>query len=130
MRDSPSLIPDDLRRFVLTSVPSVPYLEAMLLFHRDSQTARDAADVAARLYVKEDAARDLLAALSESGVVGATVEAPNRFRYAPRTPELADLIDRLASAYAGNLIGISNLIHDRTQRSAVQFADAFKLRKE
>ncbi len=32
-------IPDDLRRFILTSVPSVPYLEAILLLQRERGTA-------------------------------------------------------------------------------------------
>ena len=37
-----SAIPDDVRRFILTSVPSVPYLEAMLLLRGEPQAAWDA----------------------------------------------------------------------------------------
>jgi hypothetical protein len=123
-------IPDDVRRFVLTSVPSVPYLEAMLLFQKERQKTRNAADLAARLYVAESAANGLLQGLTAAGVIVADKVDPGTFRYAPRDAGLVALIDKLASAYATNLIAISNLIHDQTQRSAVRFAEAFKLRKD
>lgn len=120
-------IPDDVRRFVLTSVPSIPYLEAALLFHRDRASAKTAQQVAQALYVQERAAAELLSALLDAGLVE---EEGGSFRYAPRTPALADALDQLAAAYASNLIAITNLIHSVTQKHAHRFADAFKLRKE
>jgi hypothetical protein len=120
-------IPDEVRRFVLTSVPSVPYLEAMLLFHGARDTAHTRRDVAARLYITEQVADELLEALCAAGVLA---NREGHYRYAPNSDALAAAIDALAAAYATNLIGITNLLHDRTQRSAVRFADAFKLRKD
>jgi hypothetical protein len=141
---TPLPIADDVRRFVLTSVPSVPYLEAMLLFHNEQRRPRTGTEVAALLYVQEQVARDLLEALCSAGVIArnaakedsnaqpaqATKESASMaYRYAAEAP-LAAMIDKLAAAYAENLVGIANLIHDRTQRSAQRFADAFKLRKD
>lgn len=123
-------IADDVRRFVLTSIPSVPYLEAALLFHARPATEHTTADVARALYMPERAAAELLQALQQAGIVAPADGAPARFRYAPADPGLAGTLDALAGAYAADLIGITTLIHDATQKKAQRFADAFKLRKD
>ena len=123
-------IPDDVRRFIMTSVPSVPFLEAMLLFQKQPHMRRNVAEVAARLYIKEAAAHTLLQDLAAAGVLALADAESGRFRYAPRDTGLAALIDHLAGVYSTHLIDISNLIHDQTQRNALQFANAFKLRKD
>ena len=123
-------VPDDVRRFVLTSIPSVPYLEAALLLHRRPDTASSAADVARALYLAEAKARELLEALSAAGIAQAQPGAEVRYRYAPRDAALATAVDRLAQAYAADLVGVARLIHDSTLRSAQRFADAFRLRKD
>ncbi|HEX7186062.1 MAG TPA: hypothetical protein VF756_29825 [Thermoanaerobaculia bacterium] len=46
-------LPDDIRRFILTSVPSVPCLEAILLLRNDPDVGWDVQRLAARLYVAE-----------------------------------------------------------------------------
>jgi hypothetical protein len=125
-------VPDDVRRFVLTSVPSVPYLEAALLFHARPADLLGAADVARALYIPERSAAELLQLLRDTALVavaGERGDAP-AFRYAPADEALAKAVDRLAQAYAHDLIGVTNLIHDATQKSARRFADAFKLRKD
>lgn len=120
-------LPADVRRFILTSVPSVPYLEAVLLLRAEPVKDWDAAELARRLYVPERTAGDLLEQLRSSGMAqGSTGSA---VRYAP-TAELAALIDQVAQAYASNLVGVTDLIHSRIDRRAQQFADAFRFRKD
>jgi hypothetical protein len=118
---------DDVRRYILSSIPSVPYLEAVLMLRAQPDQAWDAPMLARRLYVPERTGQELLALLQKSGTAapaeGGTV------RYAP-VPELAGLIDRLAAAYAADLVMVSSLIHSRIDRRAHQFADAFRFRKE
>jgi hypothetical protein len=123
---SRSPLPDEVRRFLLTSVPSVPYLEAMLLLRSGAGEAWDAGKVARRLYIKESDGLQLLESLQEAGVA-AMLESRN-FQYAPR-PELARAIDALAQCYTANLMETTELIHSRTDRRAQQFADAFRLKK-
>jgi hypothetical protein len=120
-------IPDDVRRFILTSIPSVPFVEAALLLRRQPDAALDTREVAAALYIQEAAAAELLKHLCASGTLQ---QDEVRYRYAPRDERLAAAWDRLAEAYSANLIGVTNLIHDATQKSAQRFADAFKLRKD
>ena len=123
-------IPDDTRRFVLTSIPSVPYLEAALLLHGQPGEERSAAEVAARLYVAERNAAELLKALCAAGILQCSDTPEPRYRYSPKDASLADAMDALAKAYAENLVGVTTLIHDATQKSAQRFADAFRLRKD
>jgi DNA-binding IclR family transcriptional regulator len=122
-------IADDVRRFVLTSIPSVPYLEAALLLRADPATARAASDLARLLYLPEREATELLHRLHESGVVAPNPQAPDAWHYAP-SPELGAAFDALALAYSQDLIAITQLIHDATQKKAHRFADAFKWRKD
>ena len=122
-------IPDDLRRFILTRIASVPHLEALLLL-RAAPEAWTAYAMARRLYVGEQAAGKLLEDLCAMGALAVNQDASaSSYRYAPKSAELGDLIDRLAAAYGTNLVGISELIHSSMDRQAQQFADAFTWRK-
>jgi hypothetical protein len=126
-------IPEDIRRFVLTSIASVPHLEALLLLLRAESGARwNVAQVAQRLYISEKLAANLLRDLCESGMTAGAEEGADHwtYRYAPTSPALQVLIDRLAELYSSHLLDITRLIHARLDRKAHQFADAFKWRKE
>ena len=121
----PRSIPDDVTRFVLTSVPSVPHLEAMLLFHREPAVRRTVAEVARALYLQDRAVAELLQSLCSARILACEDE---RYWYAPDETLVAS-VERLEQAYRENLVGVTNLIHDATQKSAMRFADAFKWRK-
>lgn len=119
-------IPDDVRRFILTSIPSVPYLEAMLLLRAEPATAWEAPTLARRLYIAQARAAELLQQLAETGLVEA---ASPGWRWQPAAEAVAR-VDELAAAYHANLLGVTELIHSREDRRAHQFADAFRLRKD
>jgi hypothetical protein len=121
-------LPADVRRFILTSVPSVPYLEAVLLLRAEPRQAWDAAQLARRLYVPERNGMELIGLLRSSAIARSEGET-HSVRYAP-TAELAELLDRVAQAYATDLVAVTDLIHSRIDRRAQQFADAFRFRKE
>lgn len=122
-----SRIDDAVRRFLLTSVPSVPFLEAALLMRERQGQRHTAAEVAARLYIAPRDAGDILAALCDAGIVRADAQG---CAYAPRDEALASMMDRVAAAYHADLVGVATLIHDATGRNARRFADAFRLKKE
>jgi hypothetical protein len=129
-QDNPAAgaIPDDLRRFILTSVPSVPYLEAILLLRSESGTGWTAPLLSRRLYLPEARAAELLASLRTAGIVAESGEEQS-YRYGPE-PALAGMLDRLAQFYAIDLVAVTDLIHAGVDRRAFQFADAFRLRKD
>lgn len=123
-------IPEDLRRFILTSIPSVPFVEAMLIY-RDARGAAVSNEfVAKRLYMAEKAAAEVVQQLREAGILEPAGTDPVSHRYRPDTPELAAMLELLAAYYRSNLVDVTDLIHSRTARRAQQFADAFKLRKD
>lgn len=127
-----SNIPDEVRRFILLAVPSIPYLEAMLLARASPQLVWTARSLAARLYVSEATADNLLRQLRVAGVIATVaVQAGEvQYRYLPRTFELGRLIEQLAVAYAEDLIGVTHLVHARLERRAQAFADSFKWHKD
>jgi hypothetical protein len=122
-------IPSDVARFVLTSIPSVPYLEAMLLLRQESGVVWDAKEVGRRLYIMQTKAEMLLDELTKAGILVRDDDVP-AYRYSPVSVELSSLIDKLAVVYAKHIIEVSNLIHTKSGTQVQQFADAFKLRKD
>ena len=126
---SPTELPPDVRRFILTSVPSVPYLEAVLLLRAESERAWDAAQLARRLYIPERRGAELATQLRENGIAAAATAGEGGIRYAPAA-ELATVLDAVAHAYATDLVTVSSLIHSGKDRRAQQFADAFRFRKD
>ncbi len=121
-------VPDDVRRFILTSVPSVPFLEALLLLRAEPHARWEPLGLARRLYIAEVQALDLLQALQQAGI--AARDEQGLFRFEPATDTLRLLLDDLASTYAANLVGVTDLVHSRLDKRAMQFADAFRFKKK
>lgn len=119
----------EIRRFILTSIPSVPYLEALLLLRLEPNILWTKASVAKRLYISEKNANDLLQQL-QGGHVITPDDDQQGFIYSPCADELRYLIDQLAELYSKDLLEITHLIHSTPDRKAQQFADAFKMRKD
>jgi hypothetical protein len=124
------MIPDDVRRFILASVPSVPFLEAVLWLRQRSPEAHRAADVAAALYVGERTARALLEEAAAAGLVEAGPAPESLYRWQPASPEVETIVGRVVDCYRADTVAVARLIHDTTQRSAQRFAEAFRLRKD
>lgn len=126
-----SSIPEDLRRFVLTRIPSVPFLEALLLMRADPSQCWRRETLAARLYVRDRVAGTLLAELCAAGM---TARSPGpdgaTWCYRPENEGLRERIDTLADLYATHLVEVTLLIHSTLDRKAQQFADAFTWRKD
>jgi len=106
-------IPDDVVRFIISSIASVPYLEAMLLLRSEPDRAWDMHRVAQRLYMREKAAQELLAALHSAGILASDGDDPTSYRYQPESDSLRHMVDRLADAYSRNLVDVTNLIHSK-----------------
>lgn len=125
----PAPIPEETRRFILLAIPSVPFLEALLLLRGAPKLYWDAVQVARRLYLNEKAAQGLLDQLYAAGAVSAGGDGGSTFCYSPHSEHMRSMIDGLADIYSRNLIGVSNLIHSKLDTKARQFADAFVFRK-
>lgn len=123
-------IPDDIRRFILIGVPSVPYLEAMLLLRASADQAWQCEMLAKRLYITNKAAADLLAQLHAAGMLNLVNGETLAYRYCPVSDDLRRIIDGVADVHAKNLVGVTHLIHSKTDKKAHRLADAFVWRKD
>lgn len=124
-------VSDEVRRFLLGNVPSIPHLEAILLLRNKSAQVWDAVEVAKRLYIPEKKALAILAELVASGIFELRKQGnAKKYCYQPASNEIRETVDETALAYASNLVEITDLIHSRTSKKAQQFADAFKWREE
>ncbi|MCE3602358.1 hypothetical protein LXA47_01855 [Massilia sp. P8910] len=122
-------IPIEVRRFILTTIPSVPHLEALILLRATAPAAWSPQDLAQRLYVPPALAREVMTYLSYAGMLHSD-ELSSVYAFRTLTPELGSLIDELAQLYSSNLVEITHLIHSKLDRKAQQFADAFNFRKD
>lgn len=123
-------IPDDIKKFVVENIDSVAQLEALLLLRENLNEQWSATAVAKRLYISEQETIPLLARLGAAGLILATDSKPPLYTYQPDSPELVQLVDKLAETYSRHLVPITNLIHAKPRKRVQEFADAFKLRKE
>lgn len=121
-------LPEELRRFLLTSVPSVPFVEALLLFRERKGAALETSLVARRLYLSEAAAGAVVEELRAAGIVQ-PVAGTDLHRFDPQ-PQLAAIVESLAAHYRSHLVEVTDLIHAKSARTAQRFADAFKWRKD
>lgn len=124
-----SPIPDKLKRFILLAVPSVPYLEAVLLLQGNPQKSWAFNEISQRLYLNDMAAKTLINELKSGGILAVDQQDSACYRYQPKTEELRDMLDLLAIVYPKNLVDVTNLIHSKVHKKAKLFADAFVLRR-
>ena len=120
-------LPEELRRFVLTSIPSVPFLEALLLLRAEPVQQWQTDSLARRLYIRDKTAQALLDNLCTAGMAA---RSGIGYQYQPSSEALRARIDLLADLYARHLVEVTLLIHSSLDRKAQQFADAFKWRKD
>jgi hypothetical protein len=118
-------IPDDVREFVQEHVDSIAQLEALLLLRRESSAPWDATTVAKRLFIPDQDAAEVLRELLARGFLKFDGKS---FQYRCST-EVDTLVGSVADVYARQLIPMTHLIHNKSNRIR-EFANAFKLRKE
>jgi Mn-dependent DtxR family transcriptional regulator len=123
-------IADQIRRFILNSIPSIPYLEAILLLRENPKGQMNANELSKRLFISLASTSDILKQLCDAHIVIVVSDNPVSYQYHPETQELKNLIDQLSEIYSKNLIEVTNLVHSNTNRKAHKFADAFLWKKD
>jgi predicted transcriptional regulator len=126
---TPPDIPPHVLTFVAEHIDTVPQLEALLLLREDEQRSWTVEELAARIYVPADAAREILRALEQRRfIVGE--EKPPRYRYSPDRSELREQVSLVAVEYQRHLVPIATVIHSKASASVRAFARAFDLKKD
>jgi hypothetical protein len=120
-------IPDNVRQFIEQFIDDVPQLETLLMMSEDPGRAWIVPEVAARNYISEHRAGEVLDALRRRNLV---MLDSNGFRFDPATPQLRELVKEVAGFYRTNISRIANLIHTKPSASITEFARAFDFKKE
>jgi biotin operon repressor len=129
--DGEPVVPFEVQHFVLERIKSIAQLEALIMMRNAPDTWWPSSSMAERLYISERACRAELDALREQGLLVAKQDDIGwRFRYAPASGELRELMDRLVYYYGKHLVVISNLIHSKPRTRLHEFSEAFSLKKK
>jgi hypothetical protein len=112
-------LPEQVRRFLLTSIPTVPHLEMLLLLWRDSAQAWSSEAIAARLYISNELADRIAEDLWKADFFECDGH-PKQYR-CHRTPSLSALLAAVDAAYSQSLREVSLFIHSNPNRMAVRF---------
>jgi hypothetical protein len=109
----------------------VPHLEALLLVHGQPAERWTAERTAARLYVSQDLAIDILGDLERRKLIRKQPNSPvAEFVYDTAWDESGQLMTKIASTYTRHLAAVATLIHRKAPRAVLEFARAFELKKE
>ena len=126
-----TIIPHDVRDFILANIDSITQLEALLFLRNNAQHKWKCSLVAERMYVTQQQASLVLAKLVVRGFVAAEgAGEEEQFFYDPKNEDVALAIEQMANVYARCLVPVTNLIHQKARRDIMDLADAFKLKRE
>jgi hypothetical protein len=117
-----------MKRFILTSIDSIPHLEAVLLLRANPNVDWDVKMVAQRLFICEKKALEIMDDLVKAGFVSLKKNA--LYSFEPASDKLREMINDLSGVYYGNLIEITNLIHSKIGKQAQEFGNAFRWNDE
>jgi Mn-dependent DtxR family transcriptional regulator len=115
---------DAVRRFVLTSIPSVPHIETLLMLFREADRDWTTDEVARRLFITPQRAQAVIDDLCRADLLDCETE-QRRYRSRRDPPSLASLLSELDAAYTRHLREVTALIHSNVERKAERFAQAF-----
>jgi hypothetical protein len=116
-------------RFIADNIDTVPQLEALLLLCESEGQGWTLHQVAARIYVSEEAAREILRTLQQRSLICMDATA-TLYRCVPATGSSAGLLDEVAKAYRRNIVPIATFIHSKAPASVREFARAFDFKKD
>jgi hypothetical protein len=117
-------------RFIVDEIDSVPQLEALLLFWNSRPKAWSCESMARALYVSRAVSEDILRHLAQRHLIAEVEGTDGEFAFNADTHEKERLLALLDVIYRRELVRISNMIHSKASRAVRDFANAFRLKKE
>lgn len=121
-------IPAHVLRFIDEKIDTVPQLEALLIMCQEENRTWQVSEVAARIYITEEAAHVILDTLRRRSLVSS--DESHRFRFNPGSPEIRALVTEVGLIYQTNLSRIATFIHSKPSASVKEFARAFDFKKD
>jgi len=123
-------ISDEVVRFIVDKIDSVPHLEALLLLFDSAPKGWSAAEVAARVYIPEERARALLQDLVRQRLVAPHAEGDERYHYDSAWDASGSTMQKVAATYRRHVVRVANLVHSKASPAVRDFARAFQFKKK
>jgi len=120
----------DVDQFIRDEIDTVPHLEALLLAWRGRGNTWSISEMAAALYVSEEATARILRNLEEKELLARVSDDELRYSYRSGSEIQDELMARLNAAYQRDLIRISRMIHSKAPSGVREFARSFRFTKE
>lgn len=120
----------EAEEFIRGAIDSVPHLEALLLVWTTRPRCWSAAEMGEKLYIEAGRAHDILSGLHRRGLLARNEQERRCFCYAEQSGEQDQLMAKLEHAYKTDLIRITRIIHSKAAPAVLDFAQAFRLKKE
>ncbi len=118
---------DEVVRFIADYIDSVPQLEALLLLWDTAPRAWSVDELAGRIYVSPQATQDIASTLERRRLVRR--DERGAYAFDPDAASAASMAE-VAGTYRRRLAQVAGLIHSKASQGVLEFARAFRLKKE
>lgn len=130
MIERDQLAAQDVDRFIIERIDSVPHLEALLLIWTSRPKSWSVDDLAQRLYIERNGAIALLQDLVLRELIARDPAEPENYLYEARSDRTDNLVAALHAKYRAEIVAVSTMIHRKASSAVRDFADAFRFKKE
>jgi hypothetical protein len=117
-------------RFIVDEIDSVPQLEALLLFWNNRPKVWSAKSMGKALYVPLEVSQEILWYLAQCRLVVEVEGNTGQYALNAESEEKQCLLASVDEIYRRELVRVSNMIHTKASRAVRDFAQAFRLKKE
>jgi DNA-binding MarR family transcriptional regulator len=121
---------EQIDRFILDEIDSVPQLEALLLIWNSRPKEWSVEDIARALYVSNDGAQAILKDLASRRLIVEVSGNRGQYTLLAESPEKSAMLAALDRTYRRELVRISTMIHSKASRAVRDFARAFRFTKD
>lgn len=127
---SPEALPSEIAAFIENHLLSVDEIEALSAMSNAPARWWDARLMYAELGIPLSTGRAILDHLGSLNLLDIRVLGEIRYRLQPGTPELNRMIRALVEVYRANRAAVLRAVAPVTRRGVLDFADAFRSRKD
>lgn len=123
-------IPEDVLRFIAEQIDTVPHLETLLLLWENPTKRWTAEEIAVRVYVPADRAREILQDLVRKRLAASESTSPPTYAYDSGWDESGEQMARVAQTYRRQLVRVATFIHSKASPAVRDFARAFQFKND
>ena len=120
-------IPPDVRKFVRREIKSVFQLEVLLLLHRTRERTWTVSEISQELGIDPEIAETQILSLTQLGLIRTSDTSSITYFYGPKDRDDELIVEKLATSYAKQRVGIFTLILSESNSRIRRFAEAFRL---